>query len=258
MMCTRLLYGLHCFGAIFCLLVVEPQLGVATTIVVIRTPSGVVFAADSKPTYRGRQGAETVCKIYKSGRLYFAIAGIEHDTSREFFPAELIANVFSSPGSFNKHLLTSTQMIKEALKKELQRLHREDPDTYRYTIKDGGDVLSIAFAGIENGVPILAVRGFQEIVKNEEIEIKIQEDSCPGKCNGVKIFYLGKHDAIERFIKANTGWSGKPEVLAEKLVNLEIEEYPNNVGPPIDVMAISPHEARWIHKKDTCPLVATP
>src|SRR5206468_12096100 len=95
-----------------------PTVSFGTSIVAIRVPHFVVIAADSKATYRGEPGPATVCKIYQSGSLYFAIAGLEHDQERNFYPKTIIANSFSNP-VFATAAANVKQAMKDALRAEL-------------------------------------------------------------------------------------------------------------------------------------------
>src|ERR1700737_4726948 len=74
-----------------------PTVSFGTSIVAIRVPRYVVIGADSKATYRGEPGPAMVCKIFQSGPLYFAIAGLAVDRERNFYPETIIANSFTNP-----------------------------------------------------------------------------------------------------------------------------------------------------------------
>lgn len=164
-----------------------------------RGPRYVVIAADSKPTYRGEQGPATICKIYQSGSLYFAIAGLEHDRERNFYAKTIVANSFSS-AVFPVAVENVKRVMKESLLRELLRMKTEDPDSYHWTLKDGGDILSVVLVEAQNEIPYVSGIGFQ-FADFPEPQITVSQMSCPGDdCpNGTLTLYLGRQSAAKRF-----------------------------------------------------------
>jgi proteasome subunit B (beta)-like protein len=233
-----------------------PTVSLGTSIVAIRVPRYVVIAADSKVTYRGELGPPTVCKIFQSGPLYFAIAGLEHDRERNFYPKTIIANSFSKT-VFAASVENVKQAMKDALRAELMRMKVEDPDSYRDTLKDGGDVLSILLVEVQNDVPYITGMGFQ-FTYSPEPQVSVSQLSCPGDdCpKGTLALYLGRQDAARQFVHANLSIGPDPAQYAKHLVELEIQESPKDVGMPISVLFIDqsghPH---WQANEVGCPVL---
>src|SRR5436309_262000 len=63
-------------------LLMEGVTATGTTIFAIRTPDGVVIAADSLGTFRGGNtptNTQPVCKIYSVSDIFFGVAGVVRD-----------------------------------------------------------------------------------------------------------------------------------------------------------------------------------
>ena len=71
------------------------------------------------------------------------------------------------------------------------------------------------------------------------------------------MFFLGRYRAVERYMSKRS--KDAPQLSLEEAVNhfieLEIEENPQDVGGPIDILRIDKDGPRWIQKKEGCPVV---
>jgi hypothetical protein len=228
----------------------------ATSIVLVRTPVLIVIAADSKPTYKGRPEASTVCKIYRSDDVYFAIAGLEHDSGRGFYPKDLVAAGVKASEGFETRVARAEEFLSSNFLLEMERLEAEDPDQYKFAIAGAGPQLTVAFAQMEKGVPYFAVRGFQ-YYDSPSPRVERSRADCPGReCpNGeVRIEYLGESRAIQRYL-ANGVEQTDAAAFARKLVELEIQDSPFDVGPPIALLRIDASGPTWISNDGGCPVI---
>jgi hypothetical protein len=233
-----------------------PVSAFATTIVVVRTANFILIAADSKATWRGGTGPSTVCKIYRSGDLYFAIGGLEHDGARGFYVKDLVADGFKSVSRFEARVTAAQQEISPRFLVRMNRLRAEDPNSFKFEMTDPGPQLSVAFAQMENGVPLFAVRGF-EYFDAPSPRVEISGSDCPGTdCPGgvTHIEYMGKQNAIKAYYASHDVWKMDPVVLARKLVELEIQDEPSSVGPPIAILRLDSSGATWISNGCGCPI----
>jgi hypothetical protein len=137
----------------------------ATTLIGIRGRDGFVVAAESKVTYRGNgiNGSATVCKIYRSGSLYFAIAGMASDRNRGFFPEKIVADSFSTSRSFAGNIDSIERALSHSLIVEMRRLKTQDHDEFEKIQKDGGDLFTVLAAVMVGDTPQMAGRGFMYI-----------------------------------------------------------------------------------------------
>jgi hypothetical protein len=236
-------------------ILLSPMSALATTIVVVRTAGFIVIAADSKATWRGTPGAPAVCKIYRSGDFYFAIGGLDHDGARGFYVKDLVADGAKSASLFEDRVARAQQEISPRFLVRMNRLRAEDFDSFKIEMTDPGPQLSVAFAQMENGVPLFAVRGF-EYFDGPPARVELSRDDCPGTdCpSGRQIEYMGKRKAIETYSASHDVWNMDPAVLARKFVELEIQDEPAVVGPPIAILRLDSSGATWISNGCGCPI----
>lgn len=242
-----------CIVLMVCLIAL-PTMG--TTIIAVRTANFVIIATDSKATYIGTSGAPTVCKIYNDGQLYFAVAGLDGDARRNFSVKSIVARSLSASGNFEEQVTRVENAISQSLLVELNHLQREDPGVYAFTMHNSREVVSIVLAQYQGGVPHLAARGFAWTM-NPSPGIAISRVTCPGDCSdGRELVSLGQKNAAERFMRANAGEDFDLPALAVKLVQLEIDETPGNVGPPINELRLDKGGAVWLSNSAGCPVPA--
>jgi hypothetical protein len=237
----------------FCLL---PASVYATTIIAVRTADFVIIATDSKATYLGQAGPPTVCKIYNHGDIYFAAAGLDYDGRRNFSVKKIVAESLLPSATFDEQVARVENAVSQSLSTELVRLRREDPGVYAFTMHSSEAAVSLVLVQYQDGVPHLAARGFS-LISSPAPAIKIDRITCPGDCaDGRELISLGEKRAAERFMRANAGENFDLPALATKLVQLEIEDAPGNVGPPINEMRLDKDGATWIANNSGCPISA--
>jgi hypothetical protein len=228
----------------------------ATTVIGIKTPFGFVIAVDSKPTYRGpgNKGPAVVCKIVQSGPLYFAIAGLAGDRDRGFLPDRIVASNFSTADSLARNIERIDRAISDALIIEMKRLKTEAPDEFAYNQRPGGETLMIIAGEMVNGTPHMFGRGFRYI--DNTMTVAISRKSCPGDCaNGAYFFFAGETDVAQRTLPefSQDGAAHDPVTDARKLVEVEIQASPENVGPPITILRVDKDSASWVSNDSGCP-----
>jgi hypothetical protein len=138
----------------------------ATTLVCLRQKDAFVIGADSKATYRGKgvNGSRTVCKVYRAGRVYFAISGLTNDRNTKFFPEKIVANTFSDNAApFNSNLLRMERALADSLAIEMTALKARDRDTFDQGQKDGGDTVAVLAAEMEGDHPVMGGAGFRYV-----------------------------------------------------------------------------------------------
>lgn len=233
-----------------------PASTLATTIIAVRTADFVIIATDSKATYIGAAGAPTVCKIYNNGHLYFAVAGLDGDAQRNFSVKSIVAKSLLPSASFDQQVARAESAISQSLLIELDRLRREDPGIYAFTMHNSREVVSVVLAQYQDGVPHLAARGFAWTM-NPSPRIAISRVTCPGDCaDGRELVSLGQRNAAEKFMRANAGEDFDLPALAVKLVQLEIDEAPGSVGPPINELRLGKDGDTWLSNGAGCPVAA--
>jgi len=229
-----------------------------TSIIVVRTPSVVYLGADSKMIMEGQPLADRkVCKIYQADELFFAVAGFAGDRRRGFNVPEIVARAVRNGSTNRERVKQSEEAIAEQLTAELVRLQEEDSAAYQKMVKtEGGMILSLAFAGFEEGATFVIISQFGAR-DDHPPSVRVQRDSCPGDCPfGVKTFFLGSYKAIARYISEKTGEGDMEPIAAIRyLIELEIRNNPQEVEGPVDILRIGRQGPEWIQKKKECPEV---
>jgi hypothetical protein len=170
----------------------------ATSIVARWLPGTIAVGADSGGTFRGRGLAphlEPVCKIYQSGDLYFAVAGLVGDSVTHFSSADIAAAASRRRGSIKQKAEIAIRELRRKIPRELRILKTADPDWYRKIATGEEDFVSILFFGLDKGGNVIAVGfGIKAMVSADgSIRTIADERSCPGSnCpTGGYIFELG-------------------------------------------------------------------
>jgi Proteasome subunit len=235
-----------------------PEKAAATTIVVIRTPSEVVIAADSFATIRadaGSSSTESVCKIYQlNSKLFFAVSGLVNDGLTGFSIPDVVASASRIGDGVSAKMDEAERRVRAAVLRELPRVKERDPAGYAKLIHAKGAV-TVMFAGIDAGIPAAASFSLGlELSSTGFIEVNVIHDSCPANCpSGTRAFWFGEGAVIER-LRATGGLPSLPmPELARYLVQAEIDAGAPSAGGPVDVLRILPGGPVWLRKKQSCP-----
>jgi hypothetical protein len=221
-----------------------------------------IIAADSKLVLKGKGigGPPTACKISQSGDFYFALAGLVNDRNRSFFPYETAGKSFWIGDSFDHNLARMDQALSISLAIEMTRLKTEDPDDFAVFHKPGIDTLSIIGGEMVDGAPHMFSRGFQYDDLTETVSIS--RASCPGDCsNGGMFFLIGETNLSTRMANeflADTKALHDPIAEVRKIVETEIQTYPEIAGPPITILRVNKTGASWPSNDSGCPVIVTP
>ena len=241
------------FHAIF---LVQPAL--ATSIIAVRVKGQVIIGADSKRLHAddGVPFDEPVCKIGKAEGFFFAVGGVATDSETGFIPASVIITASKMQGTIEQKVDKIEDMIKEPLIRVLDRFRQEHPLGYGQRFGTGS-ALQIIFFGVENGYTFVLVSDFIPTPSlSAPVQLNIKRYNCPGVAcpTGEQIFIGGYYDAIKRFLTEKPDyWRENTVEAVRRLIELEIEDVPDNVGPPIDILRVDMNGGRWIQKKEQCP-----
>jgi len=222
-------------------------------------PGVLVIGADSAGTFEGRASVTNtrpVCKIYQSQGLFFAVAGLVRDPVTNFDTAAIVRSAAKSHTSIRAKTNAAISAIRLKIPREIRILKTADPTMYQETNSGKREFVTVLLFGLEKGDVLADGFGLKVQVSTKGIITTIpNRKSCPGHAcpDGKYIFLLGDHDAIDRHFAAGRPI---PNVLSDAvrfLVNMEILENPNDVHPPIDILAVDPTGAKWVCRKAECP-----
>ena len=230
----------------------------ATTIVVARTASEIVIGADSKVTDTfGNDLNRRACKIRQVGNLFVALEGLEIDRKTGFSVREIstAALQLRPAASAAEKISILMGYLVSGLLVELPYLKSHEPEAYFKKIEGGLLFLRVIVAGFENGRPLVFVRSFRALQYNPgQIGVAVIPDDCLADCKGqVVTRFLGESDAIDGLPEETPDfWKAGLSDGVRRLIETEIAARGEYVGPPIDIVRISPSGAQWIQKKTEC------
>jgi hypothetical protein len=230
-----------------------------TSIVAVRTPNEMVVGADSKGQLGGdRLYNIPLCKIVKANNLFFAISGLSHDPATSFDANAVAIQASQSEGTIHDRATEFEKLIVMPLTRALKEIRRDYPMNYNRDFV-GKPALQIIFFGFERNLLVLLAREFEGRTSDSGglPYVRITKRlNCPGEACplGEMAVYLGQAEAINRFRRENPDSYAVGLVKAVRhLIQLEIDDVPDKVGPPIDVLRITRTGAEWIERKKECP-----
>ncbi len=229
----------------------------ATTVVVARSANEIVIGADSKVTDTyGKELSNEVCKIQQVGNLFVAFEGLLRDKATGFNIPDITVKALrlkpDATAAEKVNILTG--FVTAALFVELNRVRRDSPAEFHVKL-EGQTFLRIVIAGFENNRPLVFVRQFRTAFIARGLGVTVIPDDCLDDCQGpVVTRFLGETAAIEGLTEETPDfWKDGLAAGVRRLIQTEIEARSEYVGPPIDLLQISPQGAKWIQKKPQCP-----
>lgn len=233
-----------------------------TTVVIIRSPTRIVIAADSKAeqwkTGKAREAPPTACKIRQSGGVAFASTGLVLDP--QFNADKLTGRYLSQSGSLEDRVKRLTSETTKQFLEVARRFQRAMPEQYKEAVAESKTqgMLTIVFAGINRGITQIAVVVFR--VTNgslgNPVEVVPSLTFCPGiLCPAsapTQSSVYGQNAAAYNAIHAGGFWTTDNVADARRIIDIEIRDQPATVGPPVDVLVIDDTSMHWISPYGSC------
>ncbi|TWC00214.1 hypothetical protein FBZ93_1056 [Bradyrhizobium macuxiense] len=219
----------------------------ATTLIVLRTDSQIVVAADSKVV--SIQGYEAMrCKILTTPNHFFAAAGIFRQLD-EFDSLQIAKRLLSTSASHTEIVTAYKDHMLRVIPAVVKRIKSRVPQYFEAKMR-GQEAFQAVFGSSENGVLKVSVIGF---VPGDGDSISIREEDCPGHCQAKQVWFatLGEHALIDDEIRSrHLIWKSLGIVGAiNKLITLETEGLPASVGGPISIGFLRPDgQAGWYQR----------
>ena len=181
--------------------------------------------------------------------FFFAIVGTTQD-SQGFSAIDVaegaISSAIDTKDAAKKFAIAVTPLFKAAV----IQARKTNPASYKELLRSP-EPLQVVFAAVEDGTPIFVVAYFSVVEKGRNIVVTPHETLCPGTgCdNGRGAIVLGENGAARQAVKQPDFWVGlDPLSAARKLVQLEITDRPDIVGPPISDLTLDSTGAHWGEK----------
>jgi hypothetical protein len=215
----------------------------ATTIVIIRTSSHIVVAADSLWSYqRGEQelAPRIGCKVKKVGNIYFTGSSTNVD-GRQMQDLALRAMMTSrsAAAAADQFVLASGELAARTAALEKDSVIEQ---CWRRACAQA------VFFGMEDGVPTIIEIRFEQLGQSREsLKLKPHKFSCPGHCPSRPrtVLLFGRKQYIDKVAQKKSELMQSDENTARKLVEIEKKAEPQYVGGPIDVLTLDAGGSRW-------------
>ena len=222
------------------------------------TPTEIAVAADSKVTTRNGATGPAGCKIIQlEDSFFYSAAGLTSDPQSGYDLTKIIRQAFRGPGGARGKTNDFETSVGTPLALAVGRLKKEEPAFFEHYLEGRGQVLQTIFFGLENGNPVLFQRSFALQLTAGNASLVEERSDCPGNtCQAATVFLMGYSDAAARFATEHHDfWKRGLAEAVEGLVKMEIEEVPQFVGPPIDVLHVDSQGAAWVKRKKGCPAI---
>ena len=224
----------------------------ATTLAIIRTGNQIVIAADSLMTLYG-QRPQLTCKIRRQGDVVFATAGLVSTSNGAIELHSTITNILRRGLPWDEQTRHVEEWIREPLLRTLRQMEQNLPDQFQAQLRQSF-TLHVSLAGIVDGTPALEMlEYFVERPDGSTLELRVERFSYPGTCvNTTEVFGIGETEEMMELVTQLRRLPEDVTALAHDLVATEIAHHPNYVGPPVDVIRLSPSGIEWVALKPAC------
>ena len=169
--------------------------------------------------------------------------------------SKLVEEPFREGNSLTDKINKLDRLVQSPLSKALEYLRHDNPKFFKDTFDRGERVaLEVVFAGVVDGIPIISLRNFT-IERFHPISVSpTRRRNCPGNCpTETQIYYVGWKDAMVNYATMNPGvWDVGAVPAINKLLQIQANSTPNEVGGPIDILYLTKDKAQWIQKKPVC------
>lgn len=223
-----------------------------TTVVAIVLPDRVMLAADGKMviTQFASTFSRTTNKIYRANQFYFGCSGFFNAAEKKFEPIEITKRFLSEDGRNPLGDISeySAQVI-AVYKKMLSNVTASSP-----LLRGDVGLFQCIFVGIApNGEPFARQLSF--FIKDKkavEKEIMVVDETVLASQTSWSRPYrlcIGSCQSIVGYKPASAFTRGNIHKRMKFLVELEIENNPDRVGPPIAVLEVTRKRSRFLSGK---------
>lgn len=229
----------------------------ATTIVIYITPDFVIMAADSKAVYTNAktfaETSETVSKIYRSGNVYFSLAGLILNETRLFDVGKIADSTFRNTHNLNNAVKKIKAKVGTALLQYLTNQKMNNPALFKNNLASEKYITSIGIITIKNNKPCAHLIGFI-VTDNQQLKIRTEEEIYDQGSKRDAVYYLGTSGEINRYMNTIESNKLEPVRFVEKLINLQASKTPDLVGPPFDIIKLTVKKTVWLRRKKGTPV----
>ena len=234
------------------------NLASATQFAFVVTKNTVTVAADSRVLvfhYENhlRVASDNFCKLRKNGDVFWAASGLMNLMSKPEVGAALGAS-----GDIKDRVERANLVLNKILTQEMLNLKDENPAYFDTIALNQRPVSQFAAFGVHEGRSFLYVQEFMCSEGKAGICTVVGRPlvTCPGKCPDQAFSVeIPRNDAIETFLAANPDYRrvAKPaEEIARKLIEVQRDATPEEVGGAINVLTVTDKGHHWINDEADC------
>lgn len=213
--------------------------------IIVVEKNGAVIATDSLfyaaplPAYQG-------CKIHQIGRLFWTLNGFFANQDIGFNLRDAVTRSAKQGFSARMMLNDLASTILKPLQEEMDYNRKTNPELYKRTIK-AGVMLTIYVISQERGALGYYRKDFP-IVNERVIEGKIR--ACPHEGRNCVVID-GPHEVHVYATAHPEMWTPKGFIDGiDTLMRLGADAEPDGIGPPVSILEIHPHSAKWLRQND--------
>jgi hypothetical protein len=221
-----------------------------TTVVVQSFANEIIVGADSY-SYKIEREANsnkvdtTViprCKIYQFGTVHIAVVGYYGETVPNKI-AQISSSIKGFDGISNHFATQFEQLLEDSLK----LMRSAQPTLFNQLAKDE-KFSEVIFFGFENGKKRMFVLSFY-VYKITQTNIVVSH-----KVQKVNDYLTGHTcHTMQEYLSTVHHWTRSSTVAEiERIIYTEAKYHPKEVGPPIDLVRVTPKGTEWIKRKAVC------
>lgn len=224
-----------------------------TSIICIVDKSTIWLGADSKQEYKHINHGYTeniiICKIYHQKNLFYAVSGMPWATINDvkYNIYDSVRDAIENSMNIKNALELSNQNITPTITEVFKQMINKYPEIFLSRLNN--IVASLIICGSENGVPVYVAMDYKLTGSITNWRITT-ERILPVR----NVIALGKRQLIishiNKLSKA-TSTVLNPQDSINKYIQMAINEYPKEVGLPINIIRFDNKGYKWVQSQ-TC------
>jgi hypothetical protein len=140
---------IHCMIAFSFFVSVSAPAGFCTTVVVLRSDTSIVIAADSRIDFVGNNSQSgLICKIHRSEGLFWASDGYYKESQGFDLPALVLTADRTTPGKLHAKMAAFERIAESPILLEFDRLREYKPEFFSKAVARG-DLFELMFARVD-------------------------------------------------------------------------------------------------------------
>lgn len=218
-----------------------------STIAIVKTPTEIYLGADSKQGW----GEHTwpVCKILRCDNFFHALEGLAWYGPTNYTIQRTVENALRQAGTIEDRINIFVEGWKWELRSALLVMKSVHPSEYERYKNHAGILFALFDGEYPRGFSIeLTAEGDSLLFTPANTELTIKDG------REKTVFLNGQTRHIRAFMEAHPTYveDNTPTNIIDTLIGVEIENSPELVGPPIDILRLTKEGPSWFRRKEQC------